>query len=169
MKPVSGEPAFDFATLASADASQPGRNLRAQLWLLGFLALLVASVVALGLYLQNFESEEEARQNMADAQWLEQSIAFHFRRLEDDLRSQARRLRDTEDRSATPQQIHGGLLWSEPDVILARGWLDAQGPQVLLGDLARLATDGLAHPENAAALAAKSAVTIPLVRGVLQT
>jgi two-component system, LuxR family, sensor histidine kinase DctS len=154
MKPVAGEPAFDFSTLASADAPQPGRNLRAQLWLLGFLALLVASVVALGLYLQNFESEEEARQNMADAQWLEQSIAFHFRRLEDDLRSQARRLRDTEDRSATPQQIHGGLLWSEPDVILARGWLDAQGPQVLLGDLARLATDGLAHPENAAALAA---------------
>ena len=90
MKPASGEPAFDFATLASADASQPGRNLRAQLWLLGFLALLVASVVALVLYLQNFESEEEARQNMADAQWLEQSIAFHFRRLEDDLRSQAR-------------------------------------------------------------------------------
>lgn|GEM_PF-1808623 len=84
------------------------------MWLLGFLALLVASVVALVLYLQNFEAEEEARQNMADAQWLEQSIAFHFRRLEDDLRSQARRQPDTDTRNDSPQQLHGGLLWSEP-------------------------------------------------------
>ncbi|MEO8542673.1 MAG: PAS domain S-box protein [Burkholderiaceae bacterium] len=152
MKPAPGETAFDFAALANADASQPGRSLRAQLWLLGFLALLVASVVALVLYLQNFEAEEEARQNMADAQWLEQSIAFHFRRLEDDLRSQARRLRDTEDVNATRQQIHGGLLWSEPGVILARGWLDAQGPKALQTDLTRLSTDAAASAENAAAL-----------------
>ncbi len=154
MKPASGDPPFDFAALASAVTSQPGRDLRAQLWLLGFLALMVASVVALVLYLQNFEAEEEVRQNMADAQWLEQSIAFHFRRLEDDLRSQARRQRDTDARDDSLQQFHGGLLWSEPGVILARGWLDAKGAQVDDADLARLSTDADSHADNAAALGA---------------
>ncbi len=154
MKPASGDPPFDFAALARADTSQPGRNLRAQLWLLGFLALMVASVVALVLYLQNFETEEEARQNMADAQWLEQSIAFHFRRLEDDLRSQARRQHDSETRNDSEQQLHGGLLWSEPGVILARGWLDANDAQVDGADLARLRTDTDSHADNAAALRA---------------
>ena len=154
MKPASGDPPIDFAALTSADTSQPGRNLRAQLWLLGFLALLVASVVALVLYLQNFEAEEEARQNMADAQWLEQSIAFHFRRLEDDLRSQARRQRDTDNRNDSMQQMHGGLLWSEPGVILARGWLDAQDAQVGDADLARLRIDAEIHADNAADLSA---------------
>ncbi len=154
MKPVSGDPPFDFAALASADTSQPGRNLRAQLWLLGFLTLMVASVVALVLYLQSFEAEEEARQNMADAQWLEQSIAFHFRRLEDDLRSQARRQHDSDSRDDSPQQLHGGLLWSEPGVILARGWLDAKdAPQGGAG-LVRLQVDSDAHADNAAALGA---------------
>jgi two-component system sensor histidine kinase DctS len=154
MKPASGDPTFDFAALASADASLPGRNLRAQLWLLGFLALMVASVVALVLYLQNFETEEEARQNMADTQWLEQGIAFHFRRLEDDLRSQARRLRDTDNRSDSPQRFNGGLLWSEPGVILARGWLDAQVPNPAAGGLERLQGDATGHSDNAAALGA---------------
>ena len=124
MKPAPGDTPFDFAALAQAQESQAGRHLRAQLWLLGFLALMVASVVALVLYLQNFEIEEEARQNIADAQWLEQSMAFHFRRLEDDLRSQARGHGDQPGGDeAAQQERHGGLLWSEPGVLLARGWL----------------------------------------------
>ncbi len=154
MKPASGDPTFNFAALTSADASLPGRNLRGQLWLLGFLALLVASVVALVLYLQNFETGEEARQNMADAQWLEQGIAFHFSRLEDDLRSQARQLRDADNRGAAQQQFNGGLLWTEPDVILARGWRDAQDPTQGANGLERLQRDASSHADNAAALGA---------------
>jgi two-component system sensor histidine kinase DctS len=152
MKTAVGDTPFDFAALAQAHASQPGRNLRAQLWLLGFLALLVASVVALVLYLQNFEIEEETRQNIADAQWLEQSMAFHFRRLEDDLRSQARGHRDGQGGEDPSQQRHGGLLWSEPGVLLARGWLGTARHDAPPTGLERLRADGARHPDNAGAL-----------------
>lgn len=145
---------FDFAALAQTQQAQAGRPLRAQLWLLGFLALLVASVVALVLYLQNFEIEEETRQNIADAQWLEQSMAFHFRRLEDDLRAQARgRAADLPGADAA-QQPHGGLLWSEPGVLLARGWLGTATHDNPPAGLERLRADGARHPDNAGALEA---------------
>ena len=153
MKPAPGDTPFDFAALAQAQESQAGRHLRAQLWLLGFLALMVASVVALVLYLQNFEIEEEARQNIADAQWLEQSMAFHFRRLEDDLRSQARGHGDQPGGDeAAQQERHGGLLWSEPGVLLARGWLGTASHDDPPAGLERLRADSARHPDNAGAL-----------------
>ncbi len=152
MKTVAGESPFDFASLTQAHEASPARNLRAQLWLLGFLALLVASIVALVLYLQNFEAEEEARQNIADALWLEQSMAFHFRRLEDDLRSQARGHGDMQTTADTSAQRHGGLLWSEPGVLIARGWLGTADQAEPPPGLERLRADRLRNPDNAGEL-----------------
>src|SRR5690606_15098910 len=137
---------------------------RAPLWLLGFLVLLVASVVALVLYLQNFEADEAARQNVADALWLEQSMAFHFRRLEDDLRSQARGHEDTLAAADAAAQLRGGLLWSEPGVLLARGWLGTADPTQPPEGLGRLRQDSLRHPDNAAELHAMQDIARELRR-----
>jgi len=84
-------------------------------WVLAFLVLVVGAVVALVLYLQHFEAEEDTRRQAADAQWLEQSVQFHFRRLEEDLRVAARQSDD----------VQGGLLWRAPGVLLAQGWVGA--------------------------------------------
>ena len=116
---------LDFALLQQPLPRHAGRNRRALLWLLGLLGLLVGSVLLLVLYLSNFESEEAARQRAADAQWLEQSMQFHFRRLEDDLLVFARQsLQDKTQgpgQSADQMASGSGLLWREPGVMLAQG------------------------------------------------
>lgn len=130
---------FNFASLRHAGFARSSRSPWPGGWLLGFLALVVASVIALVLYLQNFEAEEDARRQVADAQWLEQSVQFHFRRLEDDLRTAARQMSD----------VQGGLLWREPSVLLDQGWVGAAQVQVP----ARWLVDEASHPQNAQALA----------------
>ena len=91
------------------------------LWLLGLPLLLVAATVALVLYLQTFEAEENDRRRLADAQWLQQSMRFHFQRLENDLAAMAHQ--HLEGGARTKQTNATGLLWRAPDVILAEGWL----------------------------------------------
>jgi two-component system sensor histidine kinase DctS len=155
---TSAERTLDFAMLQQSASRHAGRN-RSVLWLmLGLLALLLGSVVTLLLYLKNFEDEEAARRRAADAQWLEQSVQFHFRRLEDDLLLLARHsVRQTNPRSAMrfdkERDLKAGLLWQEPGVILSSGWIAAGqlndqrvGPE-------RWQVDWLAHPENAQELA----------------
>ncbi len=90
MQPSPDPPPLDFALLQQTLPGQTPRNRRALWWMLGFLVLVVASVVALVLYLSAFEDEEEERRRVADGQWLEQSARFHFNRLEEDLRVLAR-------------------------------------------------------------------------------
>lgn len=144
------DPSFDFALLRDADRAGAARSPWPGVWLLGFLGLVVASVVALVLYLQHFEVEEDARRQAADAQWLEQSVQFHFRRLEDDLRTAARQTAD----------VQGGLLWREPGVLLAQGWVGApQAPAP-----ARWLADERLHAQNAEALATMQATTRGLRR-----
>ncbi len=124
----SGVP-FDFELLTRLDSGSGGRGRKAAWWLLGLLLMLVTAVVALVLYLQTFEAEEEQRRKTADSQWLEQAARFHFRRLEDDLQVLAHRTRDaslsasigvTEDETT---DIQAGLLLREPGVVSVHGWL----------------------------------------------
>ncbi len=104
------EPSFDFALLQQSTPHHASRNRIALLWLFGLLGLLIGAVVLLVLYLHGFEAEEDQRQRAADAQWLEQSAQFNFRRLEDDLIVLARQS-VLGDVSASQSTVQGGLLW----------------------------------------------------------
>ncbi|OIN92239.1 MAG: hypothetical protein AUJ20_08415 [Comamonadaceae bacterium CG1_02_60_18] len=145
---------LDFALLQESVARHGGRNRRALGWLLGLLALFLGSVVTLLLYLNNFEAEEAARRRAADAQWLEQSVQFHFRRLEDDLLTRARQavVPEVQAVASTPD-LKAGLLLRDAGVVLASGWL----PRGTLNDAAvapaRWLQDWQSHPDNADALA----------------
>ena len=143
-------PVFDFAALRHTAAGTGVRSGWPGLWLLGFLTLVVASVIALVLYLQHFEAEEDTRRQAADAQWLEQSVQFHFRRLEEDLRVAARQSAD----------VRGGLLWREPGVLLAQGWVGSPNSPAP----AQWHTDESRHPLNAQALATMDATARGLRR-----
>lgn len=164
MKPLAREPTFDFELLRRTDEGHPGRNRRALLWLLGLLLLLLASIVMLVLYLQTFEVEEAQRQNIADAQWVEQSVQFHLRRLEDDLTVLGRRVQETAGASPPRDAIQGGLLWTEPGVILAHGWLPNGALATPPPGLARLQQDASSHPRNAQVLATMQDITRGLRR-----
>ncbi|MBU0588280.1 MAG: PAS domain S-box protein [Gammaproteobacteria bacterium] len=166
MKPAPADPSFDFELLQRREDGTPGRNRLAWLWLLGLLGLLVASIVALVLYLRTFEAEEEDRRRVADTQWLEQSVRFHFNRLEDDMAAVAHKVLGSGKPFASGQatDINGGQLWSEPGVILAHGWLPARDGATTPPILAPLRADSAAHRENAEALATMQAITRGLRR-----
>ncbi|OQW87908.1 MAG: hypothetical protein BWK72_11480 [Rhodoferax ferrireducens] len=163
---------LDFGLLQKTVARPSGRNRVTLLWLLGLLALLLGSVVALLLYLNNFEEEEAARRRAADAQWLEQSVQFHFRRLEDDLLVLARQAVLQASNAAaqlalspaTLPVVQGGLLWREPGVLLSSGWI----PAGQLGNLQlgpeRWQLDRETHPDNAQALTLMQTTTQGLRR-----
>lgn len=162
------EPSFDFALLQQSTPHHASRNRIALLWLFGLLVLLVGAVVMLVLYLHRFEAEEDQRQRAADAQWLEQSAQFNFRRLEDDLIVLARQsvLGDVSATaeaaaadaanaaSAGPSTVQGGLLWRAPGVVLSHGWLPAAAqPQDQRAAPPRWQLDRAADPANAQLLA----------------
>lgn len=152
----------DFDLLQRSGASFAGRNRRALLWLLGLLMLLVGSVVVLVLYLNSFEAEEDQRRRAADAQWLEQSVQFHFRRLEDDLLVLARQAVLEGDANAAT--VQGGLLWRAPGVILSQGWRAAGQPAGQGSGPERWQLDWQASPDNAQALATMQDVASGLRR-----
>ena len=164
MKPAPGDPSFDFELLQRTGESHARRNRRALWWLLGLLALLVASMVTLVLYLQTFEAGEDQRRRIADTEWLEQSVRFHFRRLEADLTAMARGASEGGPGQRTASDLKSGLLWSAPDVVLAQGWLaasaDIHGP----ASLDWLKRDAGASPENRSALSVMLDVTRHLGR-----
>jgi len=146
---------LDFALLQQSATRPVTRNRVALLWLLGLLALLVGSVVALLLYLNRFEQEEAQRRRASDAQWLEQSVQFHFRRLEDDLLVLARQTVQRADAASAVQAetvLHGGLLWREPGVLLSQGWIAAELKPSPADVLPRWHADRAAHPDNREAL-----------------
>lgn len=156
--PSAADHTLDFALLQESAARHGGRNRRALWWLLGLLTLLLGSVVTLLLYLNNFELEEAARRRAADAQWLEQSVQFHFRRLEDDLLVLARQA--VQHRAATDSRLSAdsldlkaGLLWREPGVILSHGWIAAGQVNDLRVGPERWQLDWRAYPDNMQALA----------------
>lgn len=114
-------PGFDFDLLQRPVAGSNERARKTWVWLLGLPVLLVAATAALVLYLQTFEAEESERRRLADAQWLEESVRFHFRRLESDLVALAHQhIASSPD---VTQADATGLLWRSPGVVLAQGWL----------------------------------------------
>lgn len=121
MQPSPPPASLDFALLQQTLPSQGLRSRRTLWLLLGMLLLVIASVVALVLYLQNFERAEENRRRVVDGQWLEQSVRFHFTRLEEDLLVLARQAVAGTPQSG-PATLQGGLLWSEPGAVLWHGW-----------------------------------------------
>ena len=158
----------DFALLQQPARPDASRNRIAVLWLLGLGLLLLGSVLALVLYLNRFEAEEDERRHAADAQWLEQSAQFHFRRLEDDLGVLARQAVLAQvagaQAGADATALQGGLLWRAPGVVLAHGWLPAGRPRQAPASLPRWQADAAAHPANAELLATMQAITQGLRR-----
>jgi len=161
--PPTADHSLDFALLQQSVSRQPGRNRRAFWWLLGLLALLVGSVVTLLLYLNNFEAEEAARRRAADAQWLEQSVQFHFRRLEDDLLALARQASSPAPQALGQQMPQGGLLALASGVLLDQGWLVA-AQSARAATPVRWATDAAANPANVQAQQTMQATTQGLRR-----
>jgi two-component system sensor histidine kinase DctS len=153
---AKGEHSLDFALLQQSVSRRTGRNRLTFLWLLGLLALLLGSVVTLLLYLNQFEADESTRRRAADAQWLEQSVQFHFRRLEDDLLVLARQAVLKSNSSATPatseRVLQGGLLWREPGVLLSSGWIAAGQLSDSRVEPERWQIDRQAHSDNSQAL-----------------
>ncbi len=128
------------------------RSRWAMVWMVGFAVLIIATVVALAWYLDRFEKEEEQRRRGADAQWLEQSVLFHFRRLEDDVARLARRAA-LDDANSLPRPGQAvaddqptGLLWRSSGVITAHAWLAAQGASS--GDVRLWRSLMAEHPSN---------------------
>lgn len=124
--------------------------------MMGFAVLIVTAVVALVWYLDSFETAEEERRRGADAQWLEQNVQFHFRRLEDDLITLARQAAlDGPDalRSAGKGEADSapaGLLWRSPGVVVAHAWLATQNRSG--GDVHLWQEDLTLHEDNHKAL-----------------
>ena len=165
----SADQTLDFALLQQSAGRASARNRVALFWLLGLLGLLLGLVVTLVLYLNRFEADEAARRRASDAQWLEQSVQFHFRRLEDDLLVLARRATVASTESPSLQRAErsfgGGLLWRAPGVLAWSGWAPANAdgaPQA--PDSQPWQRDRQAHPENAQALAIMQATTQGLRR-----
>lgn len=122
-------PADDLDLIMGADAPQrPVASGRGLLWVVwAFMVLAVVVAAALVLYLQRFEQEEDTKRRAADAQWLEQTMQFHLRRLEADMQAMARyaeagaQATPSDADNPTPAQL-AGLLWREPGVVLQHSW-----------------------------------------------
>lgn len=121
------EPAVDLdpLDLDARQASASGR--RALRWLVGLLGLVTACIVLLALFLRDVEAQEEELRRAADAQWLEQTLRFHFQRLERDLAQlESPRPASDPEPSPVPQPPRAGLLWRGEGVIAWQGWLAAE-------------------------------------------
>lgn len=132
------EPAVDFTLLELEPPSASAGNRRALMWLGGMLLLVAVSIGVLALFLRSVEAEEANRRRVADAQWLDQTLRFHFQRLEADLTAlalQAQR-RDAPAASAAGESegegtspalpVKAGQLWRTAGVILFHRWLPAE-------------------------------------------
>jgi two-component system sensor histidine kinase DctS len=96
-------------------------NRRTQIWLGVLLILVLVSTVMLALFLQTEENREKNRQRAEDTEWLEQSLSFHFHRLESDLAAMAQEVRH--QGQADAELPRSGSLWRGTGVITAQGWV----------------------------------------------
>lgn len=155
------EPPFDFAVLDLDTRPLSVLNRRAMAWLVGMLLLAAVSIVLLALFLRTVEAQEEDRRRTADAQWLDQTLRFHLRRLEADLGVLA--LQAQRSAGAAPPAVSGGQVWQSAGVIAWHGWLAAdQQPDRAAWPL--FLQNAAQHPDNKAALAAMLDTTRGLQR-----
>ena len=144
------EPTLDFQTLDLDTRQASALTRRAVAWLGALLLLVAASAVAMVLFLRSEEAREADRRHTADAEWLDQTLQFHFRRLEGDLGVMALQARQA--MSATSAAPLTGPWWREAGLVEAHGWLPADQAEAsdqwpgFLKEAAR-------QPHNAAALA----------------
>jgi two-component system sensor histidine kinase DctS len=116
------QPEFDALDLNTRQASAFTR--RALFWLGALLLLVALSTVLMVWFLRSEEAREEDRRRTADAEWLDQSLRFHFRRLEEDLAVLGLQVRQ----GLEPQtaRLRAGPWWrGEAPLVLAHGWLPA--------------------------------------------
>ena len=151
-------PPIDFALLELDTRQSSSLNRRAMAWLVGMLAVVTVSIVALALFLRSVEREEDNRQRNADAQWLDQTLRFHFHRLESDLGALARR-----PAGAAPAALHAGQLWRSVGVVAHHGWLAAD-PPASAAAMAVFLRGAEPHPDNTQVLATMLETTRGLQR-----
>lgn len=160
MKP---EPTIDFDLLDLEAGQVSALNKRTLAWLTGMLVVVALSIVLLALFLRDIEMQEESRQRTTDAEWLDQLLRFHFRRLEADMGTLALRAQRQEQDAAPPAPARAGMLWRSPGVIAFHGWIPARvQPFLDRWPLFLQATAG--DPDNAGALAAMLDTTRGLQR-----
>lgn len=135
---------FALDTRRAARASR-----RALYGLAGLLVLVLVSMALLVWFLRQVEAEEADRQRSADAQWLDQSLRFHFRRLEADVAG----LLPQMAAEMLPMDVlphHAGALW-RGGAVRAHGWWPAD-QQAFVARWPHWGRAELGTPEQADAL-----------------
>lgn len=143
-------PAPDLDALDLDTRQTAALTRRAMGWLVALLLLVAASALALWLFLRSEEAREADRRHTADAEWLDQTLRFHFRRLETDLAALAQAHQNGGDDQAVAARH--GPWWQSPGRIAFHGWVPAAAP----GERSRWPAELMAAaqvPEHAAALA----------------
>ena len=143
-------PAPDLDALDLDTRQTAALTRRAMGWLVALLLLVAASALALWLFLRSEEAREADRRRTADAEWLDQTLRFHFRRLETDLAALAQAYQNGGDDQAVAARH--GPWWQSPGRIAFHGWVPAAAPGERSGWPAELMAAAQA-PEHAAALA----------------
>lgn len=118
MKPAS---AIDLDQLDLSARETAASHRRALFWLLGLLVMVAAAVLGLAWFLRSVELQEEDRRRTADAEWLDQTMRFHLRRLERD--AQAMVQPGAGSAALDVGHPHTGQLWRSPGLVAWQGWL----------------------------------------------
>ncbi|MBT9553154.1 MAG: PAS domain S-box protein [Hydrogenophaga sp.] len=116
---------LDFDTLDLDTRQAAALTRRAMTWLGALLLLVAASAVAMWLFLRAEEAREADRRRTADAEWLDQTLRFHFRRLEGDLAALALQAQPAGPRATAPPS---GPWWRSPELLAFHGWVPAAAP-----------------------------------------
>lgn len=119
--PPATPPDVDTLDLDTRHASALTR--RALAWLVTLLLLVAVSAVLMVLFLRAEEVHEADRRRTADAQWLDQTMRFHLRRLEADLGVLA--LQTQGSRQPPDAAALGGPWWQSPGRVAFHGWIPA--------------------------------------------
>ncbi|MBC7619555.1 MAG: PAS domain S-box protein [Candidatus Saccharibacteria bacterium] len=120
---ITSDHTIDLDLLDLNARQSAAMNKRAMRWLVGMLVLVGVSIALLAVFLRDVEMQEEDRRRTADAQWLDQTLRFHFRRLEGDLSVMALLAQRPAPEQAP--ELRPGALWQISGVMRYHGWLAA--------------------------------------------